>query len=613
MQAIILAAGMGRPMGYLTKDVNKCMLEINGISLIDRLLCQLSAFELNRVIIVVGYQAQKLKDYIGNRYYKKLNIEYVFNPQYETTNNVFSLSLVKNQLQEDDTILIESHMIYEDGIMELLLNDRIPNLALVAKYQTWMDGVMVRIDDDNNIVNFIPENAFEYSDTQFYYKTANIYKFSKEFSSNTYVPFLEAYCKSIGNNEYYEQVLRVVTLLKDPQLKAVEITDKKWYEIIEIQDVEIAETLFAEGEERLNKYISRFGGLWRFPGILDSFYLVNPYYPTPRLEEELAANFKTLLTEYPSGMKINSLLAAEYFNIKKEYVLPGNGAAEVIKALMEILPGKMGALHPTFEEYSNRRNSDELEIFVAKNKDFHYSAHDLIDYFSNHPVNSLVLVNPDNPSGNFIPLDDLCVLANWCLQKGTTLIIDESFVDFSEGCESNTLLRNDILESYSNLVVIKSISKSYGVPGLRLGVLASGNINLINNLKKYISIWNINSFAEFYMQIFPKYRNEYKKSCEKFQIERKWMYAELNNISFLRVIPSQANYFLAEVLKPLTSHALVMKALDYNIVLKDCSTKKGFEGLNYVRITVRNRKDNQRFLAALKSIQEEIYSPKSNS
>ena len=606
MQAIILAAGMGRPMGDLTKDVNKCMLEINGVSLIDRLLTQLSAFNLSRVILVVGYQAKKLKEHIGTRYQDKIHIEYIYNPQYETTNNVYSLSLAKHQLQEDDTILIESHMIYENGLIDLLFNNESPNLALVAKYQTWMDGVMARIDEDHNIVNFIPENAFKYSDTQFYYKTANIYKFSKDFATNTYVPFLDAYCKSIGNNEYYEQVLRVVTLLKEPQLKAVEIIDKKWYEIIEIQDIEIAEALFAAGEDRLNKYVSRFGGLWRFPGILDSFYLVNPYYPTPRLEEELAANFKTLLTEYPSGMKINSLLAAEYFNIKIDYVLPGNGAAEVIKALMEILKGKMGALHPTFEEYSNRRSPEDLEIFVAKNKDFHYQAQDLIDFYSSHPVKSIVLVNPDNPSGNFIPLDDVCMLASWCQQKNITLIVDESFVDFSEGYENNSLLRNEILESYNNLIVIKSISKSYGVPGLRLGVLASGNVEIIKQLKKYVSIWNINSFAEFYMQIYPKYRNEYRKSCEKFQIERKWFFSELQKIKFLRVIPSQANYFLAEVKQPLSSHSLVMKALDYNIVLKDCSTKKGFEGLNYVRITVRNRKDNMRFLDSMQSIQREL-------
>lgn len=600
MQAIILAAGMGRSMGDMTKHQNKCMIEINNVSLIDRMLTQLCNIDLNRVVIIVGYHASKLKSFIGDRYKGKLDIEYVSNPQYETTNNVYSLSLAKNYLQQDDTLLLESHIILQDGIINQIAESCHPNVALVAKYQTWMDGTMVRIDDDNNIVNFIPENAFNYSDTSKYYKTANVYKFSKEFASKVYVPFLNAYCTAIGNNEYYEQVLRVVTFLKEPQLKAIEIDGKKWYEIIEIQDVEIAEALFAEDEERLHKYVSRFGGYWRFPGVLDYFYLVNPYYPTKRLREELAANFNTLLTEYPSGMKINSLLAAQYFNVKQEYILPGNGAAEVIKALMEMLPGKMGALHPSFEEYSNRKNKEDLEIFVANNKDFTYTAQDLIDYYSDHHINNLVLVNPDNPSGNYIPLNDLCLLANWCGQNDIILVVDESFVDFSEDYEQNTLLRNEILESYNNLIVIKSISKSYGVPGLRLGVLASGNKDIIEKMKKYVSIWNINSFAEFYMQIYPKYRNEYKKSCEKFQIERKWFFNELGKIPFLRVIPSQANYFLVEVLPPYTSKSLVIKALkDYDIVIKDCGTKKAFCGLNYVRITIRNRVDNTRLLNAL--------------
>ena len=330
---------------------------------------------------------------------------------------------------------------------------------------------------------------------------------------------------------------------------------------------------------------------------------MNPYYPTQRLREELAANFNVLLTEYPSGMKINALLAAEYFNIKIDYVLPSNGAAEVIKALMEMLTGKTGVLHPTFEEYSNRKKPEDLEVFVAQNKDFHYTAQDLMDFFEKHPISNLVLVNPDNPSGNFIPLNDILLLANWCKHKGIRLIIDESFVDFSEDYENNTLLRNDILEAYTNLIVIKSISKSYGVPGLRLGIMASGDVELIGKMKKYISIWNINSFAEFYMQIYPKYRREYKKSCEKFQVERKTFFEELSQISYLRVIPSQANYFLAEVLPPYTSHELVMKALhDYDIILKDCSTKKAFEGLNYIRITVRNRQDNLRLMEALREM-----------
>lgn len=600
MQAIILAAGMGKRLGDLTKNNTKCMVEVNGVTLIDRVLNQLSKLSLNRVVVVVGYEGKKLMNYIGNRYKSKLQIEYIENPIYDKTNNIYSLALAKDKLQEDDTLLIESDLIFDDGLFDLILADPYPNLALVAKYQTWMDGTMVKIDDDNNIVNFIPKKAFDYDDVDSYFKTVNIYKFSKEFSTNKYVPFLEAYTKALGNNEYYEQVLRVITFLDHSDLKALPISNERWYEIDDIQDRDIAEALFAEGEERLSKYMKRYGGYWRFPGMLDYCYLVNPYYPSSRMMNELRSNFNTLLTQYPSGMYVNSLIAGKCFGVRQEYIVPGNGAAELIKSLMEKLPGKLGVTYPTFEEYPNRREKDLLEIYNPNNNDFHYTVDDLMSYYSAHPVDSILLINPDNPSGNFIPKSDVLTLAEWCSLRSIKLVLDESFVDFSTGYPNNTLLSNEILDQYPNLIVVKSISKSFGVPGLRLGVLASSDINLIDAIKKDVSIWNLNSFAEFYMQIFSKYESDYHKACHKFATERERFWKELNTISYLRVISSQANYFLCEVLPPFTSHDLTVNLLnESNILIKDCSTKKAFGGRSYIRIAIRNREDNKRLIHSL--------------
>ena len=315
MQAIILAAGMGRRLGEFTKNNTKCMVPVNGVKLIDRMLTQLAALHLQRVVIVVGYEGQRLRNYIGNRYDDVLRIEYVNNPVYDKTNNIYSLALAKEQLQEDDTLLIESDLIFDDSMFPLILDDPRPNLALVAKYETWMDGTMVCIDDDCNIVNFVPKKAFSYAETYRYYKTVNIYKFSREFSRHKYVPFLEAYTKAVGNNEYYEQVLRVITLLDKTDLKALPITTEKWYEIDDVQDLDIASALFADQPaERKKQYMRRYGGYWRFPGMLDFCYLVNPYFPSERMRDEMRANFDVLLTEYPSGMYVNSLLAGIIVN-----------------------------------------------------------------------------------------------------------------------------------------------------------------------------------------------------------------------------------------------------------------------------------------------------------
>lgn len=602
MQAIILAAGMGKRLGEFTKHNTKCMVPVNGVPMIDRLLKQLCGLNLGRVVIVVGYEGQKLIDYIGSRFEDKLKIEYINNPIYYKTNNIYSLALAKEKLIEDDTLLIESDLLLDDSMFPLILDNPYPNLALVAKYQTWMDGTMVRIDDDNNIVNFIPKKAFKYSDVQYYYKTVNVYKFSKDFSIRKYVPFLQAYSEALGNNEYYEQVLRVICFLDKPELKALPITDEKWYESDDKADLDIAEALFADDEERLSKYMKRFGGYWRFPGTLDYCYLVNPYFPSPKMMDEMRANFDILLTEYPSGMHVNTLLASKCWGVKESYVIPGNGAAELIKSLMEQLEGKLGVVFPTFEEYPNRRIQASLVKYIPQSDDFHYTADDLIDYFGKNQVDNLLLINPDNPSGNFLSKEDVLKLADWCKGKNIRLVVDESFVDFSVNYESNTLLHDEILEEYPNLIVMKSISKSYGVPGLRLGIMASSDEELIAWMKKDVSIWNINSFAEFFMQIYNKYEKEYKNACEKFQEERNIFLRELQTIPFLRVIPSQANYFLCEVTSQYTSHELAVKLLkDANILIKDCSSKKSFEGKNYIRLAIRNREDNQKLINSLRT------------
>lgn len=602
MQAIILAAGMGKRLGEYTQSNTKCMVPVNGTPLIDRLLGQLEKLNLNRVVVVVGYEGEKLKQHIVELN-SSLKVEFVDNPIYDRTNNIYSLSMAKEKLVEDDTLLIESDLILDDALFEQLLENEYPNLALVAKYETWNDGTMVCLDKDNYIVNFVTKQAFNYQNVDQYYKTVNIYKFSKEFLLNKYVPFLDAYTKAVGNNEYYENVLRVISFLNSHELRALPTTHK-WYEIDDKQDLDIAEALFAEEKDVLRKYYGRYGGFWRFPKMLDYCYLVNPYFAESRIMEEMKANFLTLVSEYPSGMKVNALLASKCWGIREEYVIPGNGAAELIKALMELLPGTLGIVRPTFEEYPNRRDGESLITFVPNDADFRYTADDLMAYFGKHHPENLLIINPDNPSGNFIPFADILRLAQWCEEQKIRLVIDESFVDFSVGYRKNTLLRNDILEKYPHLVVMKSISKSYGVPGLRLGILCSADTAIIAKMKKMVSIWNINSFAEFFMQIFNKYEKDYFNACDKFIAERERFEALLKQIPFLRVMPSQANYFLCEVDTTMPINSLVIRMLkQFDILTRDCSDKRGFDGKKqYMRVSVRSTEDNDKLIAGLKSL-----------
>ena len=607
MQAIILAAGMGRRLGELTKDQTKCMVPVNGVRLIDRVLGQLTKLPLQRVIIVVGYKGQELHEYITTQYGQQLTancqLQFAENPIYDKTNNIYSLSLVKDQLQEDDTLLIESDLILSDRLFEMLLENPCPNLALVAKYETWMDGTMVRIDADNNIVNFISKDAFDYNDVSSYYKTVNIYKFSQQFLKEKYVPFLDAYTKAVGLNEYYENVLRIISLLSGHELKALPIGHEKWYEIDDKQDLDIAEALFADEQDVLRKYYGRYGGFWRFPQMLDFCYLVNPYFPSQRMKDELRANFDTLLTDYPSGMKVNTLIASKCFGVSEPYIVPGNGAAELIKILMEESQGKIGFVRPTFEEYPNRYDKSQQATFVPQNDDFRYTADDLMAFFGDKNICQLMLINPDNPSGNFIPKADVLRLAQWCEERQIRLVVDESFVDFSRNYTTNSLLNDSLLELYPHMAVMKSISKSYGVPGLRLGILASADKELIARIKKEVSIWNLNSFAEFFMQIYNKYEKDYHRACAKFVAERDIFEQQLRTIPFLRVMPTEANYFLCEVLPPYRANEIVIRMLkQHNILTRDCSGKTGLPAdRQYMRIAVRNHEDNSRLVEGLKT------------
>lgn len=358
-------------------------------------------------------------------------------------------------------------------------------------------------------------------------------------------------------------------------------------------------------EQVLKSYYSRYGGYWRFPEMLDYCYLVNPYFNRSAIIKEMQDFFPILVSEYPSGMGVNSALAAECWNIKQEYIVVGNGAAELIKSLMEDLEGKVGVIRPTFEEYPNRMPAERVETFVPQNEMFRYDADDLIEYFSKHKVDSLLLINPDNPTGNFIPVVGIHKLAKWCEDNDIFFILDESFVDFSVGYESNTFLNNELLEKYPHMAVMKSISKSYGVPGLRLGILCSADKSLIAKIKKFVSIWNINSFAEFFMQLYPKYRNDYKHACDQFIRAREDFEVELKKIPFIKVMPSQANYFFLEVLppyKPLDLCTILLKK--YNILASACLAKKGIEPNKYMRIAVRNHGDNEKLIRALRELSE---------
>lgn len=598
-----MAAGMGKRLKELTAGNTKCMVKVNGVTMIERALRILDRKNLSRIVIVVGYEGQKLMDYIGTLHIQT-PIVFIRNEVYDKTNNIYSLALAKDYLLQEDTLLLESDLVFEEEVIDVLLEDKRETLALVDKFESWMDGTCMTLDPDGCIKDFIPGKYLKFNEKENYYKTVNIYKFSRHFSEYTYIPFLEAYSKAMGNNEYYESVIKLIAMLETREIRAKALTGQIWYEIDDIQDLDIAQTLFAESiEKKYDAIAGCYGGYWRYPKLLDFCYLVNPYYPPKKLIAEMQSDFETILTQYPSGMRVNSMLAGKYFGVPADHIVIGNGAAELIKILMEGLDGKTGFIRPTFEEYPNRHDKERTVFMDVSSMDFVYTADDIMNFFGENPVKNLVLINPDNPSGNYIKKEDVLRLLSWCKDSGTRLILDESFVDFADcqkDMEELTFINKKILDEYGDfLYVIKSISKSFGIPGARLGVLAGGNTECISAVKKQVSIWNINSFGEYYMQIAEKYHKDYVEAIQTIYQVRKVFFDGLKGISYLKPFPSQANYIMCEVTGGRKSRQLACYLLSKDIFIKDL-TDKIHNGKQYIRLAVRKSEENELLLRHLK-------------
>lgn len=599
VQALILAAGRGLRLGELTRDRTKAMVEVAGRTLIARALDALDAAGVEEVAIVIGHAGEHLRDFVG-RSHGRMRISYIENPVFDRTNNIYSLWLAREFLARADTLLLESDLVFEPRLIRDLLADPRPDLAVVAKFESWMDGTVTLLDADDSIAGLVSKEVFDWSQIARYYKTVNVYKFSAEFSRRIYLPFLEAYIRAFGEGHYYEQVLSVIAHVNKRALRAHRIEGLRWYEIDDRQDLSIAEALFADEKGRLELFQRRYGGYWRFPGLLDFCYLVNPYFPTPRLMEELRASFAERVTSYPSGQAVQDLLGAELLGCEPGTVVVGNGASELLRGLLPHLPRPVGRVIPGFEEYAaGLEEPRELKNLRTRSSDFGYGVDELVEFAQG--LGTLVVVNPDNPTGHFLEpaqIEDLLQR----LRGGPRVILDESFIDFAGDPAELSALRRGLTARYERLVIVKSLGKAYGVAGLRLGLLASADRSLVDPVRRTLPIWNINALAESFLQVVRKYRDDFTNACRRVAEERARMKGALADLPWLRVLPSRANFLLCEATSRYSATELTRRLLErHGILIKDCTGKPGLEHGQFVRIAIRTGEDNDRLLGALRA------------
>lgn len=599
MQAIMLAAGMGSRLGKYTENNTKCMLKIHDKTLLERAIEALTEAGINKLILVLGYKKDNVKEYVKkNKLDEKINIIYIDNDIYDKTNNIYSLYLAKDYLAKDDTILLESDLIYEYSVIKKLLCSEKENAALIAKYEEWMDGTVVTLGTNDIISSFVEKKDFNYNETDNYYKTVNIYKFSKEFANKFYIPFLESYIKAYGNNEYYELVLKVITGLKEAKLYGIMLDNENWYEIDDCQDLDIANALFAkDNNTMLELFHKRYGGYWRFKKIKDYCYLVNPYFPTSKMIQKMKYSFEELLFNYPSGETIQTICASRMFkNVSRENILIGNGAAELINTLKYVTNKNIALSIPSFNEYIRCFPNREFELIETKKTNYKLSSEKLIDSLTRN--DTLIIISPDNPTGSSLTYQETIKILDYAKENNKQIIFDESFMDFAK--DNYTLIEDDLLNKYPNLIVIKSISKSYGVPGLRLGVLATSNCEYLKTIRDNLPVWNINSFAEYFLQIYPLFKKDYALACEKIKLERERFYNELKKIKKIEIYPSEANYFMCKLNKHKANELAEYLLKNGNVLIKVLNNKQGFDEGEYIRIAIKDTEDNNYLLNLMK-------------
>ncbi|WP_227807472.1 pyridoxal phosphate-dependent aminotransferase [Lutibacter profundi] len=346
-------------------------------------------------------------------------------------------------------------------------------------------------------------------------------------------------------------------------------------------------------------YVSKqHGGYYRH-NFADHAYLYNLYFPPKAVFTHLKENIEDLVLNYPMAQDALAELIGNIINQPSERIVVGNGAAEIIKILSGSLAKKIIVPVPSFNEYVNAAPEGCVVEFPLEFPSFQLN----VDKFAAEAIkvgaDIAVVVTPNNPTSLLVPKTDLIRLAKKLEKHNCMLIVDESFLDFTDNKEQISLEQN--IAEYPNIAILKSMSKAYGICGLRIGYLLTANVEFAEAVRKGIHIWNINGFAEEFLRILPKYNQEFKDSCEKVKTDRDAFYKMLCTIEGMTVFKPDANYVFCRLPDNALSGPEVTKRLfiKYNIYIKDSVGKTQPDADRYIRIASRTNDENNKLIESL--------------
>ena len=344
---------------------------------------------------------------------------------------------------------------------------------------------------------------------------------------------------------------------------------------------------------------------------VDACFLSNPYATDLVLDnftkELIHTNkFRKVIEFYPSQNQVIANVLSNHLNVPAKNIFIGNGAIEIIQAVLHSFTTRKIIVNiPTFSPYYEFVKSDIEVVFGELNQDdnLRINIEKYIQLVEKEKPDTIVLINPNNPSGGYINLADIKYLVNqlWWVEN---IIIDESFIHFAHEDEAYAIKSATMMtKEFKNLIIVKSMTKDFGIAGIRAGYAVMDK-EKVDYLLRYGHLWNVSGLAEYFFRLYVQ--DEFQKKYEKVRIryiqEAKHLFSELAAIAGLKVYPSMANFFLVELTNGATSSDFVSKLLiKYGVYIRDCSDKIGLDG-EFVRIASRTQAENEIIVSSVKDV-----------
>ncbi len=597
-RAVVLAAGRGSRLHALTGAAPKCLTEMGGEPILERTLNALASEGITEAVIVIGYMGAMVRDRIGS-HFGGIDILYVEAPDYATTNNIRSLWDARDYLDQD-VVLLEADVAFDAAVVGKLLAQS-GSSAAVAPYEPSLSGTVVRRNDAGQVISFIlGAEQGPHFDAQDTFKTVNIYVLREQLLREHLLPRLSKVIAAGGVNEYYESILRdcVADPSAEVDIAAVDVSASRWSEIDDDRDLDAAEFQFLDRDAQFDRVQKLHGAYWRY-GFVDHSYLYNMHFPPQKMLDVFHSHLREIVTNYPVAQKEIAKLVANWTGANPEHLAVANGAAELIKILGNQFEKRVTIPTPSFNEYEEVVAADGLNRFALDANTFELDVEAFADSAINWRSDTAIIVTPNNPTALSVPQDDVLRLARLLEPHNCRLIVDESFIEFSRAGINGSV--EAMVSEHANLVVIKSMSKVFGVAGIRLGYLLSADRGFINAVRASLPIWNINGVAEEFLRIIGRYRREFFASCELTLETCLQLYRDLSALPGIEVIEPDANFVLCKLTNPAANGPELARRMyvEHNILVKDCAAKSMPNADRYLRIASRTPLENQHLVAVL--------------